>query len=153
MLDSDLADLYGIETKRLNEQVRRNIDRFPEDFMFQLSENEWANLRSQIATSKNRGGRKYFPYMFTEHGVLMLSSVLNTPQAIQVNIQVVRLFTRLRQFVSEHSELKLEIEAIKEKLRNHDKNIEVVFNYLDELVEKKEKPRARKRIGYMPDEL
>ena len=83
----------------------------------------------------------------------MLSSVLNSPQAVQINIQIVRIFTRLREVISEHNELKLEIEAIKKKLNSHDKNIEVVFSYLDELVDKKEKPQSRKRIGYMPDEL
>lgn len=93
MLDNDLAELYGVETKRLNEQVRRNIERFPEDFMFQLAENEWEILRSQIATSR-WGGRRKLPSVFTEHGVLMLSSVLNSRQAVQVNIQVVRVFTR-----------------------------------------------------------
>src|SRR5690606_34800447 len=152
MLDNDLAELYGVETKRLNEQVRRNIERFPEDFMFQLAENEWEILRSQIATSR-WGGRRKLPNVFTEHGVLMLSSVLNSKQAVQVNIQVVRVFTRLRQLVSEHSELKLEIEEIKKKLNNHDKNIEVVFSYLDELIDKKAMPKSRKRIGYMPDDL
>lgn len=152
MLDNDLAELYGVETKRLNEQVRRNIERFPEDFMFQLAENEWESLRSQIATSR-WGGRRKLPNVFTEHGVLMLSSVLNSKQAVQVNIQVVRVFTRLRQLVSEHSELKLEIEEIKKKLNNHDKNIEVVFSYLDELIDKKAMPKPRKRIGYMPDDL
>jgi len=152
MLDSDLADLYGVETKRLNEQLRRNIERFPEDFMFKLTENEWEILRSQIATSKTqRGGRTYLPNVFTEHGVLMLSSILSSPQAIQVNIQIVRIFTRLRQLLSESSELKLEIEEIKKKINNQDKNIELVFSYLDELTEKKSRPR--KRIGYMPDEL
>ncbi len=97
MLDSDLADLYGATTKRLNEQVRRNVARFPEDFMFQLTEEEWGSLRSQIATSKiGRGGRTYLPNVFTEHGVLMLSSVLNSEQAIQVNIQIMRIFAKIR---------------------------------------------------------
>ncbi|RDC57116.1 ORF6N domain-containing protein [Pedobacter chinensis] len=150
MLDSDLAELYGVETKRLNEQIRRNIDRFPEDFMFQLTESEWQNLKSQIATS-SWGGRRKLPFAFTEHGVLMLSSVLNSQQAIQVNIQIVRIFTRLRQWLSENRELKYEIEDIKRKLNNQDKNIELVFSYLDKLMEKKSGPR--KRIGYMPDEL
>lgn len=152
MLDSDLAELYGVETKRLNEQIRRNLDRFPEDFMFQLTEEEWKSLRSQIATSKiRRGGRTYLPIVFTEHGVLMLSSVLNSQQAIQVNIQIVRIFTRLRQWISENGELKYEIEEIKRKLNNQDKNIELVFSYLDKLMDKKIEPR--KRIGYMPDDL
>lgn len=152
MLDSDRADLYGVETKRLNEQVRRNLERFPEDFMFQLSENEWDFLRSQFATSKTgRGGRTYFPNVFTEHGVLMLSSVLNSPQAIQVNIQIVRIFSRLRFLINEKAEIKLEIEEIKQKMNSQDKNIELVFNYLDQLIDKKIGPR--KRIGYMPDDL
>ena len=152
MLDSDLAELYGVETKRLNEQVRRNLERFPEDFMFQLSENEWESLRSQIATSKTgRGGRTYQPTVFAEHGVLMLSSVLNSPQAIQVNIQIVRIFSRLRFLINERAEIKLEIEEIKQKMNSQDKNIELVFNYLDQLIDKKIGPR--KRIGYMPDDL
>ncbi|WP_246862659.1 ORF6N domain-containing protein [Pedobacter sp. KBS0701] len=93
MLDSDLAELYGVETKRLNEQVGRNSDRFPEDFMFQLTDEEWLNLKSQFATS-SWGGRRKLPFVFTEHGILMLSSVLNSKQAIQVNIQIVRIFSR-----------------------------------------------------------
>jgi len=152
MLDSDLAELYGVETKRINEQIRRNLERFPEDFMFQLTEIEWESLRSQIATSKiGRGGRTYLPNVFTEHGILMLSSVLNSQQAIQVNIQIVRVFTRLRTLLSEHGELKTEIANIKKKLNNQDKNIELVFSYIDELTEKKAKPR--KRIGFKPDDL
>ena len=122
--------------------------------MFQLQDSEWECLRSQIVISKKgRGGRQYLPFVFTEHGVLMLSSVLNSSQAIQVNIQVVRVFTRLRQMLNSQSHLKLEIEEIKKKLNNQDKNIELVFSYLDELIEKKETPQTRKRIGYMPDEL
>jgi hypothetical protein len=152
MLDSDLAELYDVETKRLNEQVGRNPDRFPEDFMFQLTDEEWLNLKSQFATSKKgRGGRTYLPNVFTEHGVLMLSSVLNSKQAIQVNIQIVRIFSRIRQFIIDSGELKLEIEEIKQKVSNQDKNIELVFTYLDKLIDKKIGPR--KRIGYMPDDL
>ena len=93
MLDSDLAEIYGVETKRLNEQVKRNIDRFPEDFMFQLSKEEYDTLRSQIATSKRgKGGRRYLPYVFPEHGAVMLANVLNSPAAVQASIQVVRAF-------------------------------------------------------------
>jgi ORF6N domain len=150
MLDSDLAELYGVETKRLNEQVGRNPDRFPEDFMFQLTGEEWLNLKSQIATS-SWGGRRKLPFVFTEHGILMLSSVLNSKQAIQVNIQIVRIFSRIRQFIIDSGELKLEIEEIKQKVSNQDKNIELVFTYLDKLIDKKIEPR--KRIGYMPDDL
>lgn len=153
MLDSDLADLYGIDTRRLNEQVNRNIDRFPEDFMFRLNDNEFQVLMSQIATSK-RGGRRKLPYVFTEHGVLMLSSVLNSKQAIKVNIQVMRIFTRIRQMLADNTEIRLEVEKIKNKLENQDKNLEIVFRYLDELLEKQGRPLPpRKRIGYKPDEL
>lgn len=153
MLDSDLAELYGLETRRLNEQVARNADRFPEDFMFRLNENEFESLMSQFATSK-RGGRRKLPYMFSEQGVLMLSSILNSKQAIQVNIQVMRIFTRIRQMFVDNTEIRLEIEKIKNKLDNQDKNMEVVFRYLDELLEKQERPNPpRKRIGYKPDNL
>ena len=152
MLDSDLAELYGVETKVLNQAIKRNIERFPDDFMFQLTETEWQSLRSQFVTSKTgRGGRTYLPNVFTEHGVLMLSSVLNSPRAIQVNIQIVRIFTRLRNLLSEHSELKLEIADIKKHLENHDKNIELVFSYLDKLIDRESQPR--KRIGFKPDDL
>ena len=152
MLDSDLAELYGVETKVLNQAVKRNMDRFPEDFMLQLTEVEWDSLRSQFVTSKiGRGGRTYLPNAFTEHGVLMLSSVLSSQQAIQVNIQIVRVFTRLRKLMSEQNEYKLGMVDIKKKLINHDKNIETIFSYIDELTEKKAQPR--RRLGYMPDDL
>jgi len=153
MIDSDLAELYGIETKRLNEQVIRNIDRFPDDFMFRLNEDEYQILKSQFATSRH-GGKRKLPLVFTEHGVLMLSSVLNSTQAIQVNIQVMRIFTRVRKMITDNTEIRLEVEKIKSKLDNQDKNMEIVFRYLDELLEKQEKPtQLRKRIGYKPDEL
>ena len=150
LLDKDLAELYGVETRVLNQAVKRNINRFPEDFMFQLAEDEWESLRSQFVTS-SWGGRRKLPNVFTEHGVLMLSSVLNSQQAIQVNIQIVRIFTRTRKLLNEHSELKTEISEIKKKLNNQDKNIELVFSYLDELIEKKAEPK--KRIGFKPDDL
>ena len=149
MLDRDLAELYGIETKVLNQAVKRNLDRFPMDFMFQLTEIEFTSLRSQIVTSKNtRGGIRYLPLVFTEHGVLMLSSVLNSQRAIQVNIQIMRTFARIRQLLTDNAELRLEIQKIKDKLHNHDKNIEIVFRYLDELLEKKEEPVKRTKIGF-----
>ncbi len=152
MVDSDLAELYGVETRRLNEQVARNIDRFPEDFMFRLNDKEFEGLKSQFATSK-RGGRRKLPYVFTEHGVLMLSSVLNSKQAIQINIQVMRIFTRIRQMIIDNTELRLEMEKIKSKLDKQDKNMEVVFRYMDELSKKKAEPKPRKRIGYKSDDL
>jgi regulator of replication initiation timing len=152
MIDSDLAELYRVETRRLNEQVARNMDRFPDDFMFRLNENEFESLMSHIATSK-RGGRRKLPYVFSEHRVLMLSSVLNSKQAIQVNIQVMRIFTRIRSIFVDNTELRLEIEKIKTKLDNQDKNMEIVFRYLDELVDKKREPQERKRIWYKPDDI
>ncbi|WP_303925931.1 ORF6N domain-containing protein [Draconibacterium sediminis] len=147
MLDSDLAELYGVETRRLNEQVKRNISRFPEDFMFQLSEFEFENLKSQFATS-SWGGRRKLPNVFTEHGVLMLSSVLNSEKAIKVNIQIMRIFTKVRETLTDNLSMKLDIEEIKNKLANQDKNIELVFQYLDELIEKQEEPVTRRKIGY-----
>lgn len=157
MLDSDLAELYGVETRTLNQSIKRNLERFPEDFMFQLNETEWAFLMSQIVISKTmsnrdgRGGRRKLPFVFTEHGVLMLSSVLSSQQAIQVNIQIVRIFSRLRKLMSEQNEYKLEMVDVKRRLINHDKNIETIFSYIDELTEKKAQPR--RRLGYMPDDL
>jgi hypothetical protein len=147
MIDSDLAELYGVETRRLNEQVKRNISRFPVDFMFQLTESEFDNLKSQIATS-SWGGRRKQPYVFTEHGVLMLSSVLNSEKAVSVNIQIMRIFTKVRQMLTDNLSVKVEIEEIKKKLQNQDKNIELVFTYLDELLEKQENPKPRKPIGF-----
>ena len=147
MLDQDLAELYGVETRRLNERVKRNRNRFPEDFMFQLSEAEFNNLKSQFATS-SWGGRRKLPNVFTEHGVLMLSSVLNSDQAINVNIQIMRIFTKIRKLLSLDLKLKLDVEEIKKKLANQDKNIELVFRYLDELIEKQEQPKERRKIGY-----
>ena len=147
MLDRDLAILYGIETKVLNQAVKRNMSRFPEDFMFQLTEIEFQNLKSQIVTS-SWGGTRKLPYAFTEHGVLMLSSVLKSDKAIQVNIQIMRIFTKVRQMLLDTTELKIDILQIQKKLENHDKNIELVFSYLDELTEKKENEPPRPTIGY-----
>ena len=145
LLDRDLAQLYGIETKRLNEAVKRNLSRFPEDFMFQLNSFEFENLKSQFATSSWGGNRK-LPYAFTEHGILMLSSVIHSDQAISVNIQIMRLFTQMRQWILDHSELQEKIQHLEQKVDNHDKNIELVFSYLDELSDVQ--PTTRKPIGY-----
>ncbi|HEY1009374.1 MAG: ORF6N domain-containing protein [Daejeonella sp.] len=153
MLDSDLAELYGVETKALNQAVSRNSKRFPNDFMFQLDETEWISLRSQNVTSK-RGGRKYLPYVFTEHGVLMLSSVLNSERAVSVNIQIMRIFTRMRNLLVNNAELLAEIAKIKNKLDHNDRNMEVVFGYLDELINKSKQGNVpRKRIGFKPDDI
>jgi hypothetical protein len=147
MLDSDLAKLYGVTTKVFNQAVKRNKSRFPADFMFELPKEEAHNLRSQIVTS-NWGGSRYLPSAFTEQGVAMLSGVLNSEQAININIQIIRIFTRMRQMLSEHSELRMEIDKIKKKLDNHDKNIEVVFSYLDELLDKRKESVPRRQIGF-----
>jgi hypothetical protein len=147
MLDNDLAELYAVETRVLNQAVSRNIERFPEDFMFQLTEKEWEYLKLQN-TTKSWGGRRKLPYAFTEHGVLMLSSVLGSPKAVQVNIQIMRIFTRIRQLLTDNTELRLEIEQIKKKLHNQNQNIELVFKYLDELLEKQVNPKPRKQVGF-----
>ena len=147
MLDYDLAELYVIETKQLKRQVRRNSERFPEDFMFELTQQEYEILRSQFGTS-SWGGMRYVPMAFTEQGVAMLSSVLNSPTSIKVNIQIIRVFTKIRQILGDNLSMKLEIEEIKEKLSNNTKNIELVFSYLDELNDKKENSEPRKEIGF-----
>jgi hypothetical protein len=147
MLDSDLAELYLVETKVLNQQVKRNLKRFPDDFMFQLTEQEFDHLKSQFVTS-SWGGKRKLPYVFTEQGVAMLSGILNSDLAIAVNIQIMRIFTRIRQMLADNTDLCLDIEKIKNKLDNQDKNMEIVFRYLDELLEKKENPIKRNKIGY-----
>jgi cell division protein FtsL len=148
MLDSDLAELYGVETKQLKRQVNRNIERFPIDFMFELTKQEAEISRCQIGTLKQGENIKYLPYVFTEHGVLMLSSVLNSPKAIQVNIQIMRVFTHIRQSLADNTELRLLIEELRKKTDNNTKNIEVVFQYFDELLDKKENAKPRTQIGY-----
>ena len=145
MLDGDLAELYQVETRRLNEQVKRNIDRFPEDFMFQLTEKEWENLKSQNATS-SWGGRRKKPYAFTEHGVLMLSSVLNSDRAIQVNIQIMRIYSRLRSMIMDHKDILLKLERLEGKVIKHDEDFKVVFDYLKELLNPKTEPV--RKIGF-----
>ena len=136
MVDVDLAELYGVPTKRLNEQVRRNRKRFPEDFMFQLTKDEEEALRSQSATSKiGRGGRRYPPYAFTEQGVAMLSSVLNSERAIEVNIAIMRTFVKLRQMLESNEELNRKFAAVIRKLATHDKYFKVVFDELRKLTE------------------
>ncbi|MFV8374339.1 ORF6N domain-containing protein [Flavobacterium sp. LB1P62] len=149
MIDRDLAMLYGVETKVFKQAVRRNINRFPEDFMFELNKEEFENWRSQIVTSNSeKMGLRYAPMAFTEHGVLMLSSVLNSEKAIQTNIQIMRIFTKTRQLLSDNSDLRIDFEIMKNKIENQGKNIELVFQYVDELMEKKEITPEREKIGY-----
>jgi len=150
MLDNDLAELYAVETRRLNEQVKRNTDRFPEDFMFQLDQEELANLKSQIATSSWGGSRK-LPYAFTEHGVLMLSSVLKSDRAIKVNIQIMRIYSRLRQMLLLHQDIFIKLENIEQTLAGHDENILLIFEFLKQLEQAKQQElevKERKRIGF-----
>jgi len=134
MLDEDLADLYGVETKRLVEQVKRNLDRFPEDFMFQLTKEEAAALRSQIATSNTgRGGRRYAPFVFTEHGVAMLSSVLRSKRAIAVNIEIMRAFVELRRVANSYALIEKRVEQIERGMGKHDEQLERIFKALRRL--------------------
>ncbi|MBK7181958.1 MAG: ORF6N domain-containing protein [Bacteroidetes bacterium] len=148
MLDRDLAELYGVETKRLKEQVKRNKNRFPSHFMFELTKEEDFVLRSQNATLKQGEHSKYLPFVFTEHGILMLSNVLKSEQAILVSIKIIDVFVQMRQMLVDNTELRLAIEEIRKKTDNNTKNIEVVFQYLDELIDKKENEKPRKAIGY-----
>ena len=134
ILDSELAELYGVPTKVLIQAVKRNIKRFPSDFMYQLTRQEVANLRSQIVTSKGRGGRRYFPYAFTEQGVAMLSSVLKSERAIQVNIAIMRAFVRLRQILSTHKELAEKLAELEAKVSKHDKEIQAIFEVIRQLM-------------------
>ena len=170
MLDFDLADMYGVETRRLNEQVKRNIERFPEDFMFQLTKGEWEILKSQIATS-SWGGTRKLPYAFTENGVAMLSSVLRSPLDIQVNIGIMRVFTEFRKIAAalpmpdtaadvaqlrkDFEELKLDIEDILRDQNNINEStriqLDAISTALAELQSKEPKQQSRRRIGFIQD--
>ncbi|MBE0430695.1 MAG: ORF6N domain-containing protein [Dehalococcoidia bacterium] len=143
MLDADLAALYGVETKVLVQAVKRNLVRFPEDFMFQLSQEEFAILRSQIVTSSDWGGRRYPPYAFTEQGVAMLSSVLRSQRAIQVNIQIMRTFIRLRQMLATHANLARKLDALE---RKYDAQFKQVFDAIRQLMAPPE-PK-RRALGF-----
>jgi len=141
MLDSDLADLYQVETKALNQAVKRNIERFPDDFMFQLNDEEFENLRSQIVTS-SWGGRRTLPYAFTEHGTLMLSAVLKSKRAIDANILIVRTFVKLREILALNQD-------IAEKLQQHDQHIANLYNHLERIL--KLENTKKNPIGYIWD--
>ena len=147
MLDSDLAALYGISTKRLNEQVKRNRRRFPADFAFQLSRSDAEFLRSQFATSKShRGGRRYLPYAFTEHGAIMLASVLNTPRAIDVSVYVVRAFVRLRQMLAYQKDVAPKLAELQRRVAGHDEALSSLVEAIRRLMEPPEK--GRRSIGF-----
>lgn len=142
MLDEDLADLYGVETKRLIQQVKRNLKRFPSDFMFQLDRDEAAALRSQIATSnEGRGGRRYAPYVFTEQGVAMLSSVLRSDRAITVNIEIMRAFVELRRVAGSYALIEKRLEQIEQGMGEHDEQLGQIFEALRQLIASPTKPK------------
>ncbi len=149
MLDTDLAQLYGVETFNLNKAVKRNIDRFPADFMLQLTKEEIGRLKFQIGMSKpsGRGGRRTLPYAFTEQGVAMLSSVLHSKRAVKVNIVIIRAFVQLREMLATHKDLARKLEELEKKLVKHDKQIQIVLQAIQELLEPGEPPK-RRQIGF-----
>jgi hypothetical protein len=148
MLDRDLSEMYGVETKQLKRQVKRNIDRFPKDFMFELTTKEFENLRSQIGTS-SWGGTRYSPMAFTEQGVAMLSSILNSKTAIEVNIRIIRVFTKMREYALTHKEILLQLAKLEKEVSGNNHDIENIFLVLKELVEKQQKPLPpRNKIGF-----
>lgn len=148
LLDSDLARLYGVTTKRLNEQIRRNADRFPSDFMLKMTRVKFEDLRSQTATSSRtqHGGRRYLPNMFTEHGAIMAASVLNSPRAVEMSIFVVRAFVRLRDLLATHHQLAAKLDELENKLATHDDHFVVLFETIRQLME--EPVPEKRRIGF-----
>mgnify|MGYP006268473325 CR=1 FL=1 len=147
MIDEDLADLYAVETRRLNEQVKRNIKRFPKDFMFSLTAREFENLKSQNATS-SWGGRRKLPIAFTEQGVAMLSSVLHSDTAIAINIRIIRVFSKIREYALTHRDILLQLSQMERSVKGNSRDIENIFAVLKELLEKHKKPSARNKIGF-----
>jgi hypothetical protein len=146
LLSHDLAQLYEVDAKVLNQSVTRNLDRFPEDFMFRLTSEEFDSLRSQIVTSKGRGGRRYLPYAFTEQGVAMLSSVLRSKRAVQVNIEIMRAFVRLRQVLASHTDLNERLEDLEVRMEG---KFSIVFEAIDKLAQPPTK--SNRKIGFMID--
>ncbi|MDD2914222.1 MAG: ORF6N domain-containing protein [Gallionella sp.] len=151
MLDADLAELYGVETRAFNQAVKRNAERFPEDFMFQLTLEEYASLRSQFVTLKTGRGqhRKYMPYAFTEHGALMLGNVLKSERAVEVSLMVVRAFVRLRELIAEHKELAQKLNQLERKVGAHDRAIAEIISAIRELMAPAE-PKKKRPIGFAP---
>ena len=147
MIDSDLAALYGVETKNLLRAVKRNINRFPSEFMFQLDKEEVNNLRLHFGTSSQWGGRRYLPYAFTEQGVSMLSSVLNSERAIQINIAIMKTFVKMREFIATNKALAKKLAELEKKLESHDKNIKVLFDAIKQLMSPA-KPSYKPKIGF-----
>lgn len=147
MIDRDLAEMYGVETRVLNQAVKRNCERFPEDFMFQFNDQDFENWKSQfVISNKEKMGIRNMPYAFTEQGVAMLSSVLNSKQAIQVNIQIIRIFTKMRELLLSHREILLKLNQLEMKLTQHDDDIAAIFNVLKQLLIQKNKPIQK--IGF-----
>lgn len=146
MLDADLARLYGVPTKELNLKVKRHLERFPADFMFQLTDDEWSGLRFQFETSKGRGGRRYPPYAFTEHGVLMLSSVLNSERAIAVNIRIMRVFVRMNRLLQKDLELQLRMEGMEDRQDRAEEELGSLFEAVKQLMEAP--AEERRRLGF-----
>ena len=149
MLDADLAELYRVETKALTRAVRRNIERFPWDFMFQLTKKEFENLRFQFGTSSRWGGRRYPPYVFTEQGVAMLSSVLKSKRAIQINVAIVRAFVRLRQMLATNEDMRRRLESMEKK---YDKRFKVIFDVMKQLLARDEEPEPERQIGFRTED-
>ena len=149
MLDSDLAKLYGVETKVLLQSVKRNIERFPNDFMFQLNQREFNFLRSQIVTSNGRGGRRYKPYVFTEQGVAMLSSALKSKRAIEINILIMRAFVKLREIISSNKKMSERIDKLEKK---YDEQFLIVFEVIKQLM-KPIKSKDERRIGFIKNKI
>jgi hypothetical protein len=153
LLDSSLAELYGVTTFNLNKAVKRNQKRFPEDFMFRLSKEENERLRFQIGISKpeGRGGRRYLPYAFTEQGVAMLSGILNSDRAIEVNIAIMRAFVRLRQILATHKDLAHKLKELERKLGEHDQKFQVIFEAIRQLMVPPPETAKKRRIGFVND--
>jgi hypothetical protein len=154
MLDRDLAEMYGVETKVFNQSIKRNAERFPNDFMFTLTEKEWQHLKSQFVTS-SWGGTRYRPRLFTEQGVAMLSSVLNSKTAIEVNIRIIRVFTKMKEYALTHKEILVQLGKLEKEVKGNSKDIENIFLVLKELLEKQTRPSQtpRQRIGFKPDNI
>ncbi|MFO1245204.1 MAG: ORF6N domain-containing protein [Ramlibacter sp.] len=146
MLDADLASLYGVEARALNQAVARNRERFPEDFMFQLTEEEWAAVRSQTVISHGRGGRRYAPYAFTEQGVAMLSSVLRSQRAVEVNIAIMRTFVQLRRLMDSNRDLARRIDALEAR---YDEQFSAVFDAIKQLVSEDQKRKGKRPMGFL----
>jgi phage regulator Rha-like protein len=151
MLDRDLAELYGVQAIRLREQVKRNIDRFPSNFMFQLTAKEVEAMVSQNAIPSKQQLGGYLPYAFTEHGVLMLASVLKSKQALEVSISVIEIFVKMREMLSTNKDILLKMQQMEKKLTGHDEDIKLIFEALKQLLNPPQEPR--KRIGFKPDNL